>query len=406
MDSLLSTASRALSAGDPLGALKCIALREDPAAMALRGIAMAQLGDFPRARRLLARAARAFGPVEAVARARCVAAQADIALATREVASAGSGLDDATRVLDENGDRVNALFARLVGIRRLVLLGRAHDAGAALAGLDLDGMPPRLVAVAELVAADVAARELRPQDARRKLEQARIAALASRIPPLLREVDAAMQSLDAPAARLHMERTDRLLTLDEVEQLIGGPDLVVDACRRQVRLGNTRVELTTRPVLFALVAALAEGHRSEATREELIARAFDTQRPNDTHRARLRVEIGRLRKRLRGMADVEATAGGFALRPRRAARVLLLLPPSPGEASALLALLGGGEAWSTSALAAALGKSQRTVQRALGALEEGGQVRAVGDGRSRRWVAPPVTGFATTLLLVARETLG
>jgi DNA-binding transcriptional ArsR family regulator len=406
MDSLLSTAARALAAGDPLGALKCIALREDPQAIALRGIAMAQLGDFVRSRRLLARAARAFGPGEALARARCVAAQADIALATREVMTAGTGLDDAIDVLDDNGDRINALFARLVRIRRLVLLGRAHDAGAALAELDLDGMPPRLVAVAELVGADVATRQLRPGDARRMLEQARTAALASRIPSLLREVEGALHNLDSPAARLRMEGADRLLTLDEVAMLIGGQDLLVDACRRQVRFGKTAVELTTRPVLFALAAALAEGPRWETSREELIARAFETQRPNDTHRARLRVEMGRLRKRLRGMADVEATALGFALRPRQGGRVLLLLPPSPGEASALLALLGGGEAWATSALAAALGKSQRTVQRALGALEEGGQVRAVGEGRSRRWVAPPVTGFATTLLLVARETLG
>jgi DNA-binding transcriptional ArsR family regulator len=226
------------------------------------------------------------------------------------------------------------------------------------------------------------------------------------VPPLIREVENALANLDAPAARLRVGGTERLLRLDDVEELLGAGDLVIDGCRRQVHLGGTAVQLATRPVLFALAATLAEGPSSEATRAELIWQAFATRRPNESHRARLRVEIGRLRKILAPMARVEAVADGFALRPRGAVGVMLLLPAAPGETSALLALLGGGEAWSTSALAVALGKSQRTVQRALGALEEGGQVRAVGDGRARRWVAPPTTGFATTLLLVARETLG
>jgi len=406
MDSLLSTAARALATGDPLEALKRIALRDDSPAVALRGIAMAQLGDFARARKLLARAVRGFGAAEAVDRARCVAAQADIALASRDVATAGAELDKAIDVLEAHGDHANALFARLVLIRRLVLLGKARDAGRALAELDLEGAPSRLVAVAELVAADVSTRELHPHDARRALERARVAALASRVPPLIREVESAMSNLDAPAARLRVDGTERFLRLDEVEELLRAGDLVVDGCRRQIRLGGTTVQLVTRPVLFALAATLAEGPSAEATRTELIWQAFATRRPNESHRARLRVEIGRLRKSLAPVAGVEATPDGFALRPRGGTRVTLLLPAAPGETSALLALLGGGEAWSTSALAAALGKSQRTVQRTLGALEEGGQVRTVGDGRARRWVAPPTTGFATTLLLVARETLG
>jgi DNA-binding transcriptional ArsR family regulator len=406
MDSLLSTAARALASGDPLGALKHIALREDPPAIALRGIAMAQLGDFGHARKLLARAARTFGPSESVDRARCVTAQADVALASRDVATAGTELEEAIGVLESHGDSANALFARLVRIRRLVLLGEVRKAGQELDKLHLGEAPARLVAVAELVGADVATRELRPRDARRSLERARRAALASHVPSLVREVEIAQRNLDAPAARLRVAGIESLVTLDEVEKLLGAGELVVDACRRQVRLGDVAVSLTTRPVLFALVATLGEGSSSEATRAELIWQAFAARRPNDSHRARLRVEMGRLRKSLASVADVEATAEGFALRPRRGTRVLLLLPAAPGESSALLALLGGGEAWSTSALAAALGKSQRTVQRALGALEEGGQVRAVGEGRARRWVSPPTTGFATTLLLVTRETLG
>jgi DNA-binding transcriptional ArsR family regulator len=406
MDSLLSTAARALAAGDPLGALKYIALRDDPSAVALRGIAMAQLGDFGHARKLLARAARTFGPSEAVDRARCVTAQADVALASRDVATAGTELERAIEVLEAHDDAHNALFARLVRIRRFVLLGEVKRARQELAKLRLDGSPARLVAVAQLVAADVATRELRSRDARSALEQASRAALASRVPSLLREVENAQHNLDAPVARLRIDGVERLVTLDEVEKLLGAGELVVDACRRQVRLGDVVISLTSRPVLFAIVATLADGAGSEATRAELIWQAFATRRPNDSHRARLRVEMGRLRKTLASIAAVEATSDGFALRPHGGTRVLLLLPAAPGEGSALLALLGGGEAWSTSALAAALGKSQRTVQRALGTLEEGGQVRAIGDGRARRWVAPPTTGFATTLLLVTRETLG
>src|SRR5277367_6610942 len=85
MDSVISAAARALAAGDPLGALKRVALRNDAPALALRGIAMAQLGDFVRAKALLRRAGRAFGPKEAMARARCVVAEADIALASRDL---------------------------------------------------------------------------------------------------------------------------------------------------------------------------------------------------------------------------------------------------------------------------------------------------------------------------------
>ncbi|HEU5194094.1 MAG TPA: helix-turn-helix domain-containing protein, partial [Methylomirabilota bacterium] len=85
MDTLIAAAAHALAAGDPLGALKRIALRDDAPALALRGIAMAQLGDFVRAKRLLRRAARTFPPSEAVARARCVVAEAEIALVSRDL---------------------------------------------------------------------------------------------------------------------------------------------------------------------------------------------------------------------------------------------------------------------------------------------------------------------------------
>jgi hypothetical protein len=401
--SLLVSAARALAAGDPLQALKRIALRGDPPALALRGIAMAQLGDLARARRLLGRAARAFGTSDAVAGARCIAAQAEIALAGRDLAAAGRGLDEAARVLARHGDLANAMFARLVGIRRLVLLGQVAAAARALAALAPVRAPARLIAIAELVAADIAVRSLRPRDAQAALARAHRAARASGIPSLMGEIDRALRDLAAPAARLLVAgqpEPARPLRLDEVEVVLGSGDLVVDACRREVRAGREAVSLVTRPVLFALALALAGGAPGEVTREVLIREAFGVRRANESHRARLRVEIGRLRALLARLAGLQATPNGFALRPRRGGRPCVLLPPGAGEGSAILALLGAGDAWSTSGLAAALAKSQRSVQRALGALQEAGQVRAVGDGRARRWVAPPAIGFATTLLLV------
>jgi len=85
MDGLITAAARALAAGDPLSALNQVALRDDAPALALRGIAMAQLGDLVRANALLRSATRAFGPSETVARARGVVAEAEIALASRDL---------------------------------------------------------------------------------------------------------------------------------------------------------------------------------------------------------------------------------------------------------------------------------------------------------------------------------
>src|SRR5947207_15261449 len=111
MDSLITAAARALAAGDALGALKRVALREDAPALALRGIAMAQLGDLVRAKALLRRAARTFGPKEAVARARCTVAEAEGALVSRDLGWPAKKLDAARAKLAAHGDRVDATFA-------------------------------------------------------------------------------------------------------------------------------------------------------------------------------------------------------------------------------------------------------------------------------------------------------
>lgn len=406
MDSLIAAAARALAAGDPLGALKRVALREDPPALALRGIAMAQLGEHPRARELLGRAACGFGSHEALARARCLVAQAEVALAMRELGGSPHLLAQAVLTLDAHGDRANALHARLVAVRRLLLLGRLDAADQALAPLDARGLPPALAAVAALSEAELALRRLRTGAAEAALDRAQAAAEQARVPALQAEVAEARAALHRPAARcLSAGAAPQMLCLAEVEALLSSPVLVVDACRRGLKLASAEGDLwrslARRPVLFALARALAAAWPGDTDREGLIETVFRSRDPDDTHRARLRVEIGRLRGLLAPLAGIEATARGYALKPRDGRELVLLEPPIGGEQAALLALLADGAAWSTSALALALDASQRTVQRALAELQAQGQVRAIGRARAQRWLAPSLAGFTTILLLPA-----
>ena len=401
MDSMITAAARALTAGDPLGALKRVALRDDAPALALRGIAMAQLGDLVRARLLLRRAARAFAPKDAVARARCVVAEAEVALASRDLGSAAKALDAARATLEVHGDRVNAAHARYLAVRRLLLIGRIGEAERALAALDPTPLPPASRAVHELVAAGIAMRRLRTQAARAALARAERAARHARIPALTAEVESAGLALKTPAARLMASGEERLLVLEEVEALLASRALVVDACRLVVHAEGKAISLARRPVLFALARALGEAWPGDAARDALVARAFGAKHVDESYRARLRVEAGRLRAALRTVGSVSATKRGFALAPRRTHRVVVLAPPVEGEDGAVLAFLADGEAWSSSALALALGTSQRTAQRALDALAASGKVQSFGRGRARRWTTPPVPGFTTALLLPA-----
>jgi hypothetical protein len=393
MDSLITAAARALAAGDPLGALKRVALREDAPALALRGIAMAQLGDFARAKALLRRAARAFGPHETMARARCALAEAEIALVSRDLGEPAKALDTAHATL--------AAHARYLQARRLLLIGRLDDADRTLADLDPASLPPASRASCELVAAGIAIRRLRTATARAALVRAEHAARQAGIPALTAEVRNAARVLELPAARLIARGHERLLRLDEVETLLASTAFVVDACRYVVRDARSAVSLERRPVLFALARILGEAWPGDVPRATLIARAFRTRHADESHRARLRVEIGRLRTLLRSMADISATKHGFTLTPRHASEVVVLARPVDDAHAEVLALLADGEAWSSSALALALDTSQRSVQRALDALAAENKVDSFGRGRARRWMTPPVPGFPTSLLLPA-----
>jgi hypothetical protein len=401
MDSLITAAGRALAAGDPLGALKRVALRDDAPALALRGIAMAQLGDFVRAKTLLRSAARAFGPRESVARARCVVAEAEIALASRDLGWPAKALEAARGTLEAHGDRANAAYARFLEARRLLLIGSTDAAERALAALDPAPLPPALRTAHELVVAGIEIRRLRTKAARESLTRAELAARQARIPALTAEVESARLVLTTPAARRIANGKERLLLLDEVEALLASKAFVVDACRHVVRHAGKVISLASRPVLFTLARVLGEAWPADVARDTLVARAFRLKLADESHRARLRVEIGRLRAVLRTMANVSATKRGFALEPHHAREVVVLALPVDEEFAAVLAFLADGESWSSSALALALGTSQRTVQRVLDSLAAAGKVRSFGRARARRWMTPPVPGFTTSLLLSA-----
>lgn len=404
MDPLIAASARALAAGDALGALKGVALRDDPPALALRGIAMAQLGEHTRARDLLRRAARAFGAADPLAHARCVLAEAEVALALRDLPATPRALEAAATVLERHADAANARHARLLNARRALLLGRLAEAAQGLQALDLTALPPTQATVAELVAAELALRSLRSDAARAALGRAHQAAYRTGIPALIAEVAQARSALDRPAARRVARGTSTPLKLHEVEALLASGALVLDACRRGLARGGAWQPLARRPILFALARTLAEAWPGDVPRDTLIATAFRMRDADETHRARLRVEIGRLRALVKPMARIEATAQGFRLQPMDAAvaaEVAVLVPPIEGEQASVLALLADGAAWSTSALALALDASQRTVQRAVAELEAAGQVRGLGQARSRRWVAAPLVDFTTILLLPA-----
>ncbi|MFP4537864.1 MAG: helix-turn-helix domain-containing protein [Dichotomicrobium sp.] len=399
MDSLITAAASALSAGDPLAALKRVALRDDAPALALRGIAMAQLGDLTRARELLRRAARSFGQKEPVAHARCVVAEAEIALVSRDLGRSLQTLNAARAVLEASGDRTNAAHAGYLEARRLLLIGRLDEAEAVLGEFDAGVLPRASRVGRELVVAGIAIRRIRTEPARTALERARRAAEGARIPALAAEVDQAVRAFEAPAARFFTRDVERLLHLEEVETLLASDTLIVDACRNVVRAGATIIPLTTRPVLLALIRALAETWPEDVPRETLLKRAFRARHADETHRARLRVEIARLREAIKPLAALSATKQGFVLQPHAAGHVSVLAPPVESDHAEVLALLSDGEAWSSSALALVLSVSSRTVQRALDELARHGKVEAFGRGRARRWIASSVPGFPTSLLL-------
>jgi predicted transcriptional regulator len=386
MDALTAAAARALDAGDVLGALKRVALREDPEGLAIRGVALARLADFERARELLRRAARAFGGRAPLQRARCLLADAEIALVTRELRGVAAALAEASDALAAHGDRVNQCYADCLSARCLLLQNRAGDAARILQRLERTSPAAPVTAQIALAWADYHQRMLDGRGAQAALERAARAAALSSQPALAHEVALARARLAEPLARAWSHHEARDLRIDELAALLRDrAALVFDAREGLVRSRARTVALSRRPVLFALARALAEAWPGGARRDDLILRAFAANRPNSSHRARLRVEIARLRRALGAQAKLEATADGFRLGTPAGVSVVVLTRVWGDEHASLLALLTDAEAWSSSSLAVALGASQRSVQRSLQTLEQEGKVRAHGRARARRW---------------------
>jgi len=400
MDALIRAAAHALARGDVLTALKHVALRDDPSALALRGIVMAQLGELDRAKSLLDRAAQAFErQQDALAHARCVVALAEIALVSRDLNWPVHALDAACETLARKGDLTNAAHARNLAARRWLLIGRMDEADNRLSSISPAALPPASRAAYALTVAGIAVRRLQIKKAHAAFIQATEWARQADNPVLSAEIEIAARVLQAPAARAITAGQAREVLLADVQALRASDALVIDACRNVLHRRNTRVELGKRPVLFALIRCLGEAAPHDVPRDLLLLRAFRARHTDDSHRARLRVEIGRLRTVIRPFGQVNATERGFVLVPHAAERVTVLAPLTDERNAAILALLADGEAWSSSALAIALDSSPRTVQRALEQLAAAGKAQYFGAGRARRWTVASVPGFPTTLLL-------
>ncbi len=328
-------------------------------------------------------------------------AEAEIALASRDLGWPAKMLDAARSTLEAHGDRLNAGFARYLEVRRLLLIGHLDEVSEHTFRLRRGREKTWIERTFhELVVAGIAMRRLRTKAARAALARAKHAAHQAGIPALMSEVESASRVLNTPAARLLVRGDERLLLLEDVEALLASKAIVVDACRNLVRDANTPVSLARRPVLFALARALGEAWPRDVPRDLLLAGAFGARFVDESHRARLRVEIGRLRRMLRRLVDISATKRGFALVPQRGREVVVLARPVEEEHADVLAFLTDGESWSSSALALALGASQRTVKRALDSLAAAGKVQSFGQARARRWITPPVPGFTTILLFL------
>ncbi|MBB6427030.1 helix-turn-helix domain-containing protein [Sphingopyxis sp. JAI128] len=396
-----AVAAQLLAAGAPFDALQLVALREDAAALALRGIALAQIGDLERGIELLRRARARFADADKLAKARCILAEAEIRLALRDFRTASRLLAGLAGAFGDLQDRFNAAHAVLLEARLLMLTGRIGEAGQRLDTEMPLIMPASLRAAHLLLRAEIAARRARAQEAALLLADA--VALAGDHAMLRAQAAALGEALERPVART---AGGRLLVLREVEELLASGALVLDLGRQVLGCDGIHVDFTGRPILLMLLQMLAEQCPSDVTRDTLVQRVFGAREVDEGYRNRLRVEMSRLRRHVGGTAAVRSTARGYRLVPLRGGDVVVLSPPIASPEARLLGLLSDGEAWSSFALAAALGASQRSVQRGLAALMREGQAGPVGDGRLRRWVARPLAGVTPNLLLVAATGTG
>lgn len=399
MDPTFASAARALARGDALLALKTIGRRTDPSGRALRSVALAQLGDFRTAKLEVRAALRALGPEQPALRAKCLAVEAEIALATGDLRWNAEPVVNALAELRAVGDARNADYLQLVAARAALRLGMPADAERLFRAGTFASTPPLGRAYAELVRVELAAKRGDATTLARALAGAARAAEQCASLALVAEVARLRDTYEGPSLVITSRGTAKMAAFLDLCALKSSGAIVIDGGTREVTSGDRVVSLVRKPVLFELLRALAEQAPDEATREMLITRGFGARRPNASHRSRLRVELGRLRSLVRGMLDVEAMDAGYAVRAKR--DVALVMPLEESADSRLLALMQHGEPWSASSLAEALGVSARTVQRSLVLLESSGKVASRGEGRAQRWVRLGET--PTDLLLPALQ---
>jgi tetratricopeptide (TPR) repeat protein len=398
----LLDAGRALAGGDPLRALALVGRVDSALGLTLRGVAYAQLGDLDLARKSLLRAVSVADDPRTLARAR--AALAEIALTTGDPAVAARDARASADELEALDDARNASMQRLVLARALVLLGRLGEARQVVDEVLSDDLAPDVFAVASLAQAEIAVRALAALDAREALARARRALEQAPHSLLSRAIQCVERELSLPVARLVRAGVSASADLFAIEESCRGHVLLVDACRRLALGGRATIPLARRPVLFALLLALAHAWPGSVARDELISRAFEVRRINPSHRARLRVEIGRLRGVLEGLAaEPTATPDGYALASERP--VVILLPLSDDEAARVALLLGDGASWSAQGLAEHAGVSRRTAQRALSTLVASGDAVRTGQGKTVRYARPgaPIASRMLLLGLLAKR---
>jgi tetratricopeptide (TPR) repeat protein len=398
MEAPLTAAARALARGDALSALKWLGRRTDAPARAMRGAALSQLGEFARAKAQLRAALRALGPADGLLRARCLAAEAEIALALGDLRWSAEPVARAIAELHAAGDARNAAYLQLVAARAALRLGRPAEAERLVRHARFSPAAPLERTFAELVRVELAAKRGDPGLLMSALANAVAAAERAAIPALVSEVARIRDHYEGPTAVITSRGQARIASFCEVCALGRSAEVVIDGGGRELRSSGEQVTFARRPVLFELLRVLADAWPGAVSRDALIARVFGARRPNESHRIRLRVEVGRLRKVVRPRLGVVAKGPGYAL--SATAAVVLVMPLEESPASRLLSLMHGGEAWSASSLALALDVSERTVQRSLRDLHSAGKVGPTGNGRGRRWVR--LFEIPTDLLLPPR----